>query len=212
MMRRGNGMGICLGWAVYITSSTCICTINNPLKYLDPDGSQIVEAITEIGPVLGAVTVILSAPKNAKAVGDGAEALWDGLGKAGEATMAASDAIKSQVASRFAKVPVRDKDRKPMLAGNRQRSPMGKKANSGPMDIGDLGGPKFRSPGPKDLLKKIASLLTISGSGQAIICDGYNNPSASAPPPEPGADIPTKINPIISVQDNFLGQIFQYFG
>jgi hypothetical protein len=178
----------------------------NPVKYTDPDGRQIVEVITEIGPLLGTMTVILSAPKNAKTVGDSAEALWDGFDKAGEATMAASDAIKSQVASIFAKVPVRDKDRNPMPAGNRQQSPMGKKANSGPMDIGDpgdLGGPKFRSPGPKDVLKKIAALLTIGGAGQAIIRDGYNNPSASAPAPEPDADVPTIMNPLIYSEPSF---------
>jgi RHS repeat-associated protein len=190
---------------------------NNPVKYVDPDGSDVdeayvIQAAQASGPVAAAVLVVGTAlviatnPDVSQGITSGTKAIWDGIGELGTSLMAASDAIKSGVASLFnAKAPVRDKEGNPIPIASQSPSPLGKGANGGPMNIGnpgDLGGPNFRPPNPTGFIGKVAAILGIGAGGAAVIHDGYTN-AASTPPPDPANKSRTMINPFIYAEPSF---------
>jgi hypothetical protein len=81
--------------------------------------------------------------------------------------------------------PVRDREHNPVPAGNRQQSPTGKGANSGPMEIsnpGDLGGSKFIPPDPnKSPMGPLVVTGTIGLAGGLYILDMKTDISSSPP-------------------------------
>jgi hypothetical protein len=153
---------------------------NNPVKYVDPTGRQVVETAVE---VLQGIMPIIE---------EYGQQIIDGI-----ITVGIALAI-GLVAGTTAKNKDPFPENRHIPAGSRQQSPMGKGANAGPMELPE--GPNINGSGSKG---KGKAFIAVALAVLARIWDNITN-SASSPPPEPSEKVPENNNPPSPGEPSFL--------